>query len=108
MKKQTVIYILVVLLFSVCIFTVFQHREKSVGFRLADYASPSKIQKINLNTATADELQVIPGIGPVISERIIQYRSDNGPFASIEEVDNVKGIGPYLLSRLENYTTVGE
>ena len=49
--------------------------------------------KININTATAAELDNLPGIGPVLSQRIVDYRKANGPFAAIEDIKNVQGIG---------------
>ena len=53
--------------------------------------SPS--EKINLNTATEEELAALPGIGEVLAERILQYREKNGEFETISEVMNVSGIG---------------
>ncbi len=49
--------------------------------------------KININTATAAELETLPGIGPVLSQRIVDYRKANGPFAATEDIKNVGGIG---------------
>ena len=55
---------------------------------------------LDLNTATAGELETLPGIGPVMAERIIAYREANGPFSSVDELDNVAGIGPKTLESL--------
>lgn len=49
---------------------------------------------LNINTADAAELELLPGIGPVIAARIVEYREANGPFTSIEAIQNVSGIGP--------------
>jgi competence protein ComEA len=57
---------------------------------------------IRLSTATAEELQTIPGVGPVTAERIIQYREQNGPFRSVEDLDAVPGIGPTRLAQLRD------
>jgi competence protein ComEA len=48
---------------------------------------------ININRATAGELDALPGIGPVIASRIIEYRKTNGPFASVDDLQKVSGIG---------------
>jgi competence ComEA-like helix-hairpin-helix protein len=55
----------------------------------------------SINDAPAKQLVALPGIGPVIAQRIIEYRTNNGPFASIREIDRVKGIGPATLRKLE-------
>ena len=57
--------------------------------------------KINVNTADAVELQGLPGIGPTLAENIIGFRTANGPFASLADLDAVSGIGPVMLQRLE-------
>ncbi len=57
---------------------------------------------ININKATATELMVLPGIGPVIAERIIDFRKKNGAFRRLSDVDKVKGIGPAKLRKIES------
>ncbi|MGP5227174.1 helix-hairpin-helix domain-containing protein [Arthrobacter rhombi] len=57
--------------------------------------------QINVNTADGTDLQELPGIGPALSARIIEFRAANGPFASMEELDAVSGIGPAMMQRLE-------
>src|SRR5262249_56008260 len=62
---------------------------------------------INLNRATADELRLLPGIGPKMSERILEERA-RGPFKSVEDLRRVPGIGAKTLERLRPYLTVEE
>ncbi|WP_417363739.1 helix-hairpin-helix domain-containing protein [Glutamicibacter arilaitensis] len=62
-------------------------------------AAPSS-SKISINNADSQTLQELPGIGPALAERIIDFRSKNGPFTSVEELDAVSGIGPALLGQL--------
>lgn len=65
---------------------------------------PSK--KINVNTATKEELMSLPGVGETTAERIIIYREDHGPFLSIDDLLSVKGIGKKKLERLVPYIII--
>jgi competence protein ComEA len=54
---------------------------------------------LSLNSATLEQLDALPGIGPVTAQKIIDYRREHGPFRSVDDLDAIAGIGP---SRLEN------
>lgn len=62
---------------------------------------------VNLNTASAAELETLPGIGPALAGRIIDHRAAIGRFRSIDELDDVPGIGPTTLQKLRHLVTVG-
>lgn len=62
--------------------------------------------KINLNTATATQLEELPGIGPATATKIIDFREKNGPFASIDALEEVPGIGPAKVEALRDVATV--
>ncbi|MEB0001641.1 helix-hairpin-helix domain-containing protein [Cryobacterium sp. 10S3] len=62
--------------------------------------------KINLNRATVSELDALPRIGPAMAQRIVDYRSANGPFAAIEDLRNVTGIGDKTFEALKDLVTV--
>jgi len=62
---------------------------------------------VNVNAATAAELETLPRIGPATAQRILEYREANGPFTAIEDIQNVPGIGPATLEGLEGLITVG-
>lgn len=63
---------------------------------------------VDLNSATPSELETLPGIGPSKAAAIVQYRTDHGPFKSVDELDNVNGIGPSTLAALRDQVTVGK
>ncbi|MBT9164785.1 MAG: ComE operon protein 1 [candidate division WS2 bacterium] len=62
--------------------------------------------KININTATQVSLETLPGIGPSLASRIIQYRQTNGPFKTIEEIKEVSGIGDKRFEAIKDLITV--
>jgi competence protein ComEA len=62
---------------------------------------------INLNTASAADLENLPGIGAKMAERIVEYRQKNGPFKKVEDLMNVKGIGEKNFLKLKARLTVG-
>lgn len=61
---------------------------------------------IDINTADEETLTLLPGIGPVIAQRIVAYRTEHGMFRSVDELLNVKGIGPARFERLVGLVTV--
>jgi competence protein ComEA len=68
-------------------------------------SQPGKL--VNINTASAAELEGLPGIGQSFAERIVEYRTANDPFKSVEDLRSVKGIGPALFSKIAPLITVG-
>ena len=64
-------------------------------------------QKLNINTASADALCELPGIGPITAQRIIDYRNENGFFTDILQLKNVEGIGEKIFSEIRDLITVG-
>ena len=68
---------------------------------------PTEPVIVNINAATAEQLQTLPGIGPVLSGRIIAWREENGAFQSPEELTKVKGIGEATLLEILDLITVG-
>lgn len=71
----------------------------------ADPALPK--DKININTANVQQLQTLPGIGPTLAQRIIDYRIANGSYSDVADLLNVSGIGAGRLEAILDYITVG-
>lgn len=63
-------------------------------------------KKINLNQATTAELQLLPGVGPTLSKRIVEYRENKGQFEKIEDLMQVQGIGLKTFKQIQDYITI--
>jgi len=61
---------------------------------------------VNLNTATLDQLQTLPGVGPVLAQHILDWRSQHGSFSSVDQLDDVTGIGDVKFAALKPLVTV--
>ena len=70
-------------------------------------AAVAETKQINVNTATAEELTSLQGIGKVKSQAIVEYREKNGPFKTVDQLKEVSGIGDKMLEQLRPYVTVG-
>jgi len=84
-------------------------REGEAPLPVAAAGSPfsgDQAGPININTATAEQLTVLPRVGPVMAGRIVAYRETHGPFRKIEDIKRVKGIGDATFERLKDLITV--
>jgi competence protein ComEA len=71
-------------------------------------AKPAPTAKVNINTASVEQLTTLPGVGPKLAARIVEYRQKSGAFRSAQELINVKGIGEKNFAKIEPWLTVGE
>ena len=69
-------------------------------------AGDERAPRVNLNTASVDDLIGLPGIGPSYAKRIVEYREKNGPFKRVEDLLNVQGIGEKTLEKIRDRVTV--
>lgn len=73
---------------------------------LAQKSNAPVPEKVNLNTATVEQLQALPGIGPALAKTIIEYRTKSGKFSKIEELLNIKGIGEKKFQQIKGRLVV--
>lgn len=67
---------------------------------------PGAAEVVDLNAATADGLEALPGVGPVLAERIVAHRDEHGPFTSVDELAEISGIGPSVLEQVRDLARV--
>jgi len=79
----------------------------SGGLALAA-AKPAPTGKININTASAQQLTALPGVGEKMAARIVEYRQKQGGFKNVQELMNVRGLGEKNFGKIQTYLTVGE
>ena len=71
-------------------------------------SKPAPAGKVNINTASVEQLTTLPGVGPKLAARIVEYRQKSGTFRSPQELLNVKGIGEKNFGKIQSWLTVGE
>lgn len=69
---------------------------------------PAPTAKVNLNTASIEQLTTLPGVGPKLAARIVEYRQKSGTFRSTQELINVRGVGEKNFAKIEAWLSVGE
>ena len=84
------------------------HAQSRPAAPRAETKTPAATAVVNLNTASAAELEKLPGVGAATAARIIEYRQKKGPFKKIEELMNVQGIGEKSFLKLKPQITVGK
>jgi len=79
------------------------------AYRLSRMGGPQLLTlglALDLNRATREDLEALPGIGPVLAGRILDYRQTHGPFRHIDDLEHVSGIGPKKLAQVKSYLTI--
>jgi len=79
--------------------------QPAVGAAAGPSGDPSAGTKVNLNTATAAELETLPRVGPAMAARILQWRADNGRFTAVDDLMNITGIGDKTFEALKDLVT---
>lgn len=118
MKKQGWILIWITCGFLCLLSGIFLGRNMNKGYipvqnilnsqtQPTEESKPLYDGKIDINTATLQQLQLLPGIGESLAQRIITYRTENGNFSAIEELMNVSGIGEKKFEAIRDYVKIG-
>ncbi len=71
-------------------------------------AKPAPAGKVNINTATVEQLTTLPGVGPKLAARIVEHRQKAGAFKATQELINVRGIGEKNFEKIQGYLTLSE
>lgn len=71
----------------------------------AEDGEAAQVRTVNINTATVNELDALPGIGPVLAQRIVDWRAENGAFTDVEQLTQVNGIGEAILENIRVFIT---
>ena len=80
----------------------------SFGSAVSATTKKPPLKPVNLNSATSEELQQVPGIGPATADKILQMRKSYGPFKSVDDLVAIRGIGKKRLDKMRKYLTAGK
>jgi comEA protein len=80
--------------------------EKSLGSSSQQVSNNKVTTLVNINTASLEELDTLPGVGPATAQKILDYRNQNGSFPSKEAIDNVSGIGPSKYAQIKDLISI--
>ena len=84
-----------------------ERKSKRDSTKAKTLAAPADTQPIDVNAATAAQIEALPGIGPALARRIVSHRDSAGPFADLAALCDVRGVGPALAKRLRPLVTFG-
>lgn len=80
----------------------------ATGLTMAAQAKEPKGAPVDINKASAEELQDLPGVGPSLAQRIVEFREEHGPFQSVDDLLKVRGIGERSLERIRHLIVAGK
>ena len=108
MKKSIYPLLILVLFFAGCILVATVYRNITSVTSLSTDPSIQSSFKLDINTASVEELTYIPGIGEATAAQIVAHRKQHGHFKNLEDLLQVKGIGQKTYDKISDYLTVGD
>jgi|UniRef100_A0A7V3RHR9 competence protein ComEA len=102
-KEVIILSSLIAIIFIINIFGYVKQKSNKRSYAMI---IEEGIRQISINSADVEELCALPGIGPAIAQRIVEYRKKNGGFKSIDEIKAVKGIGEKLFEKIKPYIKI--
>ena len=108
-RKTEIVLLLLAALFALGMTVTYRHthREPQSSYEVTTVTrravQETAVEKVNINTASQEELENLPGIGEALAGRIVEYRRENGAFAAPEDLLGVKGIGEKTLEEMREY-----
>ena len=110
-NKIIIIISAIIIIFCFGFWTGYSNAKTTINVSVTQQTEESKPSStnnalININTADAEELDLLPGIGPALANAIIEYRTENGNFEKIEDIMNVNGISLVVFRSIESLITV--
>ena len=103
-KKESIV--LVVVIICLVILNIISYIKREQVKRSTSIIAEEIAIKIPINSVWTEELEVLPGIGPALADRIVAYREKHGDFKTIEDLKNVKGIGDKVLKQIIPFITL--
>lgn len=94
---------LIVLVSILIVINIFQYLKWQKNKKTFELIIEESMNQISINTADVNDFEALPGIGPALARRIIEYRKKNGHFKKISDLKKVKGIGENLFKRIEPF-----
>ena len=102
MSKKEIIILLLIITVLIIINIIGYIKRENLKSNYAVLIEEGTIQ-VSINEAGADELEELPGVGPVLARRIVEYRHSNGQFEKLDDLKQVKGIGDKLFQSILQY-----
>lgn len=100
-RKEVIAISILIVIFAMI--NILNYTRQGMNKKVYALIIEEEMKQISINLASVEELEVLPGIGPGLAQRIIEYREKNGAFRKIEDLKKVKGVGEKLFEKIKPY-----